>query len=51
MSEQHFFTKAALIILESRVNLPMLLTKDGEARLEKWVWFAQTGLDKLYTNQ
>lgn len=41
---QHFFTKAALIILESRVNLPMVLTKDGEARLEKWfnLWINDT---------
>lgn len=34
---QHFFTKAALIICSSRVSLPPAMSRNGEAKIDRWV--------------
>ena len=34
---QHFFTKTALIICSSRVSLPPAVSKNGEAKMDRWV--------------
>ncbi|KAF2149325.1 hypothetical protein K461DRAFT_230958 [Myriangium duriaei CBS 260.36] len=41
---QRFFSKAALIIVSARVQLPPAHTRDGEVRLEKWfnTWIKDT---------
>ncbi|PNS15120.1 Autophagy-related protein 13 [Sphaceloma murrayae] len=43
---QHFFSKAALIVLNSRVNLPPSQTREGEIRLDKWfnTWIRDTNV-------
>ncbi|KAF4554408.1 putative autophagy-related protein 13 [Elsinoe fawcettii] len=43
---QHFFSKAALIVLNSRVNLPLSQTRDGEIRMDKWfnTWIRDTNV-------
>ncbi|PSK41856.1 Autophagy-related protein 13 [Elsinoe australis] len=43
---QHFFSKAALIVLNSRVNLPPAQTREGEIRLDKWfnTWIRDTNV-------
>ncbi|THY79301.1 hypothetical protein D6C86_00031 [Aureobasidium pullulans] len=33
---QHFFTKAALIICSSRVSLPPAMSRNGEAKIDRW---------------
>ncbi|KAF2227619.1 autophagy-related protein 13, partial [Elsinoe ampelina] len=45
-SPQHFFSKAALIVLNARVNLPPSQTRDGEIRTDKWfnTWIRDTNV-------
>ncbi|RDL36572.1 Autophagy-related protein 13 [Venustampulla echinocandica] len=33
---QNFHTKAAIVVLQSRMSLPVILTKDGPKRVNKW---------------
>jgi autophagy-related protein 13 len=34
---QNFHTKAAIVVLQSRMPLPVILTKDGTKKVNKWV--------------
>jgi hypothetical protein len=34
---QNFHTKAAIVILQSRMNLPVIRQKDGSIKVNKWV--------------
>lgn len=34
---QNYFLKAALLILQSRIPLPVVISKDGNKRVNKWV--------------
>ena len=35
---QNFHTKAAIVVLQSRMPLPVILTKDGTKKVNKWVY-------------
>jgi autophagy-related protein 13 len=37
MGDQNFHTKAAILILQSRMSLPVIITKDGGKKVNKWV--------------
>ena len=34
---KNFHTKAAIVVLQSRMPLPVILTKDGMKKVNKWV--------------
>lgn len=45
---QHFFTKTALIICSSRVSLPPAVSKNGEAKMDRWVRISHLKSPPLY---
>lgn len=37
LKDQNFHTKAAILVLQSRINLPVVFTQDGTKKVNRWV--------------
>jgi autophagy-related protein 13 len=44
---QNFYTKSAIVVLQSRMSLPIVISRDGSKKVNKWVSTISVGLTCL----